>query len=501
MTRILLDTNILIDREDLKKVSEGLQELLKILNETNNKIVIHPLSLEEIKNDKNAERGGIVLSKLKSYPVIESPLNPENDNQFMSIIGKTENTHDLVDNSLLYCVYKDAADFLITEDEKIHKKAVKIGISDRVFRVNDALDYSLDYFRVFLAKKILHPPPIGLTPCHNLDPNDSIFDTLRKEYEGFNDWWRKICKEGRKAWVHYVNGNIGAILILNEENEPIDAIPPLSKKRRLKICTLKVSRMGYKIGELFIKISIQTSMQKNIDEIYLTHFTEENDSLVTLIEDYGFEKIADKKKRESVFVKRLLPEKDKTYLPGEISKKFYPCFYDGREASKFIVPIRPEYHSKLFTDYKERQITLSEFMGEFIVEGNTIKKAYLCHSKTKGLKEGDILLFYRSNDISELTSLGVVEKVYENVTNLNQIVSYVGKRSVYSREEIEEISKKPTKAILFRWHLHFDNPIKYKNLLDYQILKGPPQTIIKISHDNYLKIKKEVKINDRYTFN
>ncbi|NCN68723.1 MAG: hypothetical protein GW904_03140, partial [Candidatus Altiarchaeum hamiconexum] len=65
MTRILVDTNILIDREDLKEVSEGLQELLKILNETNNKIVIHPLSLEEIKNDKNAERRDIVLSKLK----------------------------------------------------------------------------------------------------------------------------------------------------------------------------------------------------------------------------------------------------------------------------------------------------------------------------------------------------------------------------------------------------------------------------------------------------
>ena len=123
---------------------------------------------------------------------------------------------------------------------------------------------------------------------------------------------------------------------------------------------------------MFIKISVQTALQKKIDEIYLTHFTEENDSLVTLIEDYGFEKIADKKNGEYVFVKRLFSEKDKTYLPGEISKKFYPCFYDGREVGKFIVPIRPKYHSKLFTDYKNRQITLNEYIGEFIVEGNTI---------------------------------------------------------------------------------------------------------------------------------
>jgi hypothetical protein len=354
---------------------------------------------------------------------------------------------------------------------------------------------------VFLAKKILHPPPIRLVPCHNLDSNDLIFDTLKKEYDGFNDWWRKICKEGRKSWVHYVNGNIGAILILNEDNEPIDSIPPLPKKRRLKICTLNVSRTGSKIGELFIKISIQTAIQKQIDEIYLTHFTKPDEFLMTLIGDYGFEKIAEKKNGEDVFVKRLFPEKDKTYLPGEIYKKFYPCFYDGEEVSKFIVPIRPEYHNKLFTDYKGRQITLSEFMGEFIVEGNTIKKAYLCHSKTKGIKEGDILLFYRSEDIGGITSLGVVERAYENITDSNQIVSYVGKRSVYSREEIEEMSKKPTKVILFKWHLHFENPLKYKNLFDNQILNGPPQTIIKISHDKYLKIKEEVKINDCYTFN
>ncbi len=94
-----------------------------------------------------------------------------------------------------------------------------------------------------------------------------------------------------------------------------------------------------------------------------------------------------------------------------------------------------------------------------------------------------------------------MEKVYENVTSVDQIVSYVGKRSVYSRKEIEEIANKPTKVILFWLSLHFENPLKYKNLLDYQILKGPPQAIIKISHDKYLKIKEEVKINDRYTFN
>ncbi|RJS72175.1 PIN domain-containing protein [Methanophagales archaeon] len=122
MTRILIDTNIIIYREDLKKVPDDVQELLRILNEKEHKVVTHPLSLEEIKKDKNTERKEIVLSKLKTYSIIETPPHPEEDSDFMSFVGQTSNVHDMVDNHLLYCVYKNAVDFLITEDKKIKKQ-------------------------------------------------------------------------------------------------------------------------------------------------------------------------------------------------------------------------------------------------------------------------------------------------------------------------------------------------------------------------------------------
>jgi len=180
---------------------------------------------------------------------------------------------------------------------------------------------------------------------------------------------------------------------------------------------------------------------------------------------------------------------------------FYPSFYDGDRVNKFIVPIRPEWHNRLFTEYRQRQLTLFESMGEFIVEGNTIKKAYLCYSKIKVMKEGDILLFYRSGDIRGITSTGIVEKVYDNITNSDEIISCVGKRSVYSRLEIEEIAKKPTKIILFWWIMHFEKPVEYRFLLDNGILNWPPRTIIKIPHDKYLKIKGVAEIDERYTIN
>jgi len=497
MTRILIDTNIIIYREDIKEVPEEVQELLRILNETEHRVVTHPLSIKEIRNDKNVERRKIILSKLGTYPVIESPPSPDKD--FIYSVGKSNNIHDIIDNNLLYCVYRDVVDFLITEDREIHKKANRIGISNRVFNVSEALDY----FKREAAERILHPPPIKYVPVYSLDSNDSIFDSLKEEYPGFNDWWKKICREGRKAWVHYINGKIGAILILKEENEAIYSIPPLPKKKRLKICLLKVDPIdrGLKIGELFIKISVQTAIQKNIDEIYLTHFTKTNDFLVSLIEEYGFCKTSKKNNGEDVFVKQLIPDKTKTYPPQVIYKMFYPSFYDGIKVNKFIVPIKPEWHNRLFTEYKERQLTLFESIGKFIVEGNTIKKAYLSHSKIKEIKEGDILLFYRSGDIKGITSLGIVERVYDNITDSNKIISYVGKRSVYSRPEIEEMAKEPTKVILFWWIMHFRKPLKYRDLLGYGILKGPPQTITKIPHEKYLRIKKEVEINDSYTVN
>ena len=164
-------------------------------------------------------------------------------------------------------------------------------------------------------------------------------------------------------------------------------------------------------------------------------------------------------------------------------------------------PIRPEYHNRLFTDYQPRQPTLSEFGGELIIEGNTIKKAYLSHSRIRKMSEGDILLFYRSVDERRITSLGVIEKVYHNLRNPDEIIRYVGKRSVYTKKEIEEIAKNPTKVILFRQHFHLRTPLALDYLITNNILSGAPQSIVRISHEKYLVIKGGGGINERFTIN
>jgi len=499
--RVLIDTNIFIRREDYSIIPETLQDLMRILQRPDVQILTHKLSIEDIKKDKNRERKEIILSKLKTYPAIDRPPDPKSDKQFLDIIGQSTTPQDIIDDNLLFCVYHDAVDFLITEDKGIHKKAEKLEISERIFNINEAHTY---FLRLFPEFKVASPPSLEEVPVHNLDISDPILEPLKKDYgcEAFEGWWKKISREGRKALVYFKDDRrLGAILIHKIENESIDdTSPPLPKKRRLKICTLIVSHTGYKIGELFIKIAIDLAIKNDVEEIYLTHFTKPDDELVILIEDFGFYTSSKKNNGEDIFSKNLTCGED-TKSPLEICTKFYPCFYDGIRVRKFIVPIKPQYHDRLFTDYPRRQTSLGEFWGEFIIEGNTIKKAYLCRASTKKMSPGDLLLFYKSRDEKKLTSIGVVERIYNNVRDTQKAIRYVGKRTVYSEEEVKDMTQKPTKVILFRWHFHLKKPLSLNYLLRNNILKGFPQSIVELSHDRYQKIKEEGGIDGRFTVN
>jgi len=498
--RILIDTNVFIYRENDHVLTDELQHLLKILNSSQDiEILIHPETVEEIKRDQNEDRKSIALSKLNTYPSLESPPDQSKDDNFLTIVGTPSRINDEIDNALLYAVYKDAVDFLITEDKSIHKKAIRLDIKDRVLCVEEGIRvFEEDIFR----EGVVRPPALKEDVIYNLEISDPIFKSLKEEYEEFDSWFKKISREGRKCWVYRrKDGAIGAILIYKIENEPIDSIPPLLAKMRLKIATLIVTYIGYKIGELFIKLAVGYSIKNNLTEIYLTHFTKPDDYLVDLITEYGFYKAAVNNRGEAVFVKELSADKEKAKLlaPLEISKKYYPSFYDGMNAKKFLVPIRPEYHQRLFTDYKDRQTTLSEHAGEFIVEGNTIKKAYLSNSKIKNISPGDILLFYRTVDMHEITSLGVVGKIFHGLQDKNEIFRHVRNRTVYSMNEIEDRAKKPTLVILFTWHFHLSTPLKLNELKTMGI--SAPQSIAQISDGKYLQIKTRGGIDERFTVN
>lgn len=503
--RILLDTNIFINREQDRVLSRDLADLLQLLNELGAELLIHPLSVAELRGDSNVKRRDVNLSKIEAYSHLEQPPDSINDTSFLELLRPTNNSHDAVDNSLLYAVYRNAVDFFITEDRKLHKKAQVTGVGERVFLISEAVQ---DFRRQLPSKKIISTPPaLVKDKMHNLDLEDSIFDSLREEYPGFNEWFKEKSRTGRECYVYRRSDeSLGAILIYKIEDDDIASIPPLPKKKRLKIATMKVEHVGYKIGELLLKISIDIALTNAITEIYLTHFTRsEEDHLVYLISEYGFCEtsiIQRANGMEDVYVKNLCAQgHDVSALsPVKISQIYYPSFYDGDLVKKFIIPIQPEFHDLLFTDSRNcnRQTKLCEHSGEFVVEGNTIRKAYLTHSLIKKINPGDIVLFYRSSDNKAVTSIGVVDNFFPSVSDTDEIIRIIGKRSVYSRDLIEQ-SKKPLSIILFRHHFHLPRSVTISELKSANVLLGPPQSITEIDNTKYEWVKQQGEINESYT--
>ena len=188
---ILLDTNIIIPLEDTSRILDSsFAELRKLSAEQSHCLYIHPMQLEDINRDKNQERRKIVLSRLKQYSKIENP--PILSDQECHELGLSQsNDNDKVDNNVLFALYRGAAHLLVTNDEGIHRKASKIGLQDKVYR--------LEQFLLLLRRYTTIPFSFDYTGVkerflYEIDKNQPFFESLRQSYDGFDRWFQK-CAE------------------------------------------------------------------------------------------------------------------------------------------------------------------------------------------------------------------------------------------------------------------------------------------------------------------
>lgn len=433
--RILIDTNILIPLEDTTGIlSTAYAELNRISQEQNHQIIVHPGSLEDLSRDKDDRRKQILLSKANKYPILESPPIP--DSREVSDLGLTNNSdNDRIDNLILFAIYKHAAHLLITEDRRIHAKAKRIGIADRVHYAQQALNFLKDLHRVIEVKL----PDVSHVPLHNIDYRQSFFDSLRTNYPEFDDWYREKSAEGRKAWsVTDDSGLLAALLIYKDERNEHVADDITLEGKSLKLCTFKVGEYfrGRKVGELLIKMAFEHSFKNGYRHIYVTIRPGIHDHLKDLVEEFGFMHIGMcRRRRDAVYVKSI-PESPPSIgsdTPFDFYKKYTP-FFTCQNVSKYIIPIQPSFHNMLFPEFQmKRQLSL---FNETTSVGNTIKKAYLCHAQLKHMSVGDLILFYRSADIKGVTTIGIVER-FENLRDPDEVSTLVSKRTVYSRDQIK----------------------------------------------------------------
>jgi GNAT superfamily N-acetyltransferase len=484
--RILLDTNIFIPLEDSSQVlDESLSDLVKLANQHGHSLLIHPASREDIERDSNLQRKEISLSRIDKYPKLEFP--PVLSEEELRELGLAQNKdNDRIDNLILYALYRDTVELLVTEDRGMHKKAIQLGLTDRIHYIQQASEL----LRKLHTKERVTLPSIKDVPTHCLDLKDPFFDSLREGYPDFNKWFtEKCCRGGRHAWIYFDgHEHPRAICIYNEEESPIisDDFQALQGKV-LKLCTFKVGEevRGRKIGELLLKAAFQYATRNNIEHIYLTMKLDKQPYLRDMVEEYGFSYFSDHN-GDQVFVKKHpVNPPDNSLSPLDYHIQFFPHFKSGDGVNKFIIPVQPKFHATLFP---EIQAQLGLFLHASV--GNAIKQAYLCNARIKSPSVGDIVLFYRSEDLKAVTSLGVIESVHD-LDDVDKIVPLVSKRTVYSFDDIAKMAEKRTKVILFRSAMHFKRPVTYKWLTEEGVINGQIQTIRQISDVSFRQIMDE----------
>lgn len=433
--RILLDTNILIHREASRVINEDIGILFGWFDKLHYEKCIHPLSLFEIQKHKDSDTVKTIETKIKNYTLLKTEA-PESD-EIQAIRAKyDQNENDNIDTSLLKEVFSGRLNFLITEDRKIHQKASNLGINDRVFSIDGFLEKVTAENPTLAEYKTLS---VRKEYFGNIDVSDIFFGSFQDDYQGFDKWFNS--KSDETAYIcRSDSGKIVAFLyvkIEGKEENYSDLAPIFNKKKRLKIGTFKVVSNGYKLGERFLKIVFDNGLRNKVDEVYVTLFnnTEEQERLIGLLIDWGFFEYGIKHTPtgdEKVFVKDFHPVTNNEY-----PKKTYPFIDENR--MYFIVPIYPEYHTELFPD----SILNNESPDDFVENQphrNAIQKVYISRSYFKDLTPGDIIVFYRTGGYYRgvVTTLGVVDRVMKNISDIKEFISLCRKRSVFSDSQLRE---------------------------------------------------------------
>lgn len=465
----LLDTNIVIPVEptspqDVEVGTEVISELLSSLNRGRHQWLIHPSIRTDIARDSNVTRRAMRTQLLAKYQCLVEP--PLISRRIIEVLRQPEaGSNDEVDFLLLAAVEADSVDYLVTEDRRLQRCAKRLGLGDRVMSAGDALAV----VRALFPNVPLPPPHVRAKVAHSLNDSDPIFATLRKEYPEFSAWLCKCKREQRPVWVIEVGDQYGGICILKPDEEGAYGFAG----RVAKICTFKISEThrGFRFGELLLKAVFGYLFTNRYDLAYVEVY-DHHQELCSLLEEFGFAERSRSKAGELVMAKELVPSQNAQNLSAlDYHIAFGPKYFCSEGVDGFIVPIQPRFHQMLFPE-AEAQLSFAQEVRPF---GNSIRKAYLCHSKIKRLSAGAFVLFYRSIDLQAVQVIGVVEDTLVS-DDAKEIARFVGKRSVYTFDEIQKMADRPVLAVRFRQALQLDIPWSLELLKGSGVIKAPPQS-------------------------
>lgn len=510
--KFLIDTNIVIGLEDNHQVDTRLTELTRRCSAHGVRLFVDEAVDHDIQRDTDLARRAVTLSKLAKFERLRGITYP-GDADLARAFGAINSPNDRSDARLLYCLQRRAADFLITRDTGLQKRAWRADLGGSVLSVEDAIVW----LRQTFEPSAVDLPYIIEREAYAINREDELFDSLRADYPGFDIWFDEKCaREHRKCWVVEVGG-VMAGLVIRKDETPGEAGISLLGAKILKLCTFKMRPefRGEKFGEHLLKQSLWFAQTNRYDVVYLTAFADKEE-LIQLLLSYGFAETGRQQNGELVFEKlirrsQLLVDEQTDILAFD--RECYPRFYDDERAAKYCVPIQGPYHEKLFPEIsfrkplplfaradlpRERTATARQER----TPGNTISKVYLCRAQATGLKPGDLLLFYLSKDgqleaSQSLTTIGIVESLRESKT-ADELIRMTAKRSVFSAAELtarQAASERPMKVIDFLLAGHMRPAIPLDDLVAHGVFNGrPPQSIARIVEERYRRLRPLIKV-------
>lgn len=167
--KFLLDTNVLIpleptDASTATVLAGDAARLHSLASRHGHQVFIHPAVSRDIARDPQQQRKALFEQQVQKYPRLLDP--PSASEALTQLIGSPGvGTNDWVDNQLLIALHANAVDYLVTEDQRIHRKARRLGIGERVARVDEAIRLISD-----LADEAPPPPPlVSAVPAYRLN--------------------------------------------------------------------------------------------------------------------------------------------------------------------------------------------------------------------------------------------------------------------------------------------------------------------------------------------
>ncbi len=468
--KFLIDTNVFIPLEPdvgltVDTWTSAAVAFSRAATGTGQQLFVHPAARKDIERIRSADLKATRCIQFDKYAELPDP--PGGDAATRAALGAApEGSNDWVDDQLVIALRGDATDYLVSEDDGVHHKAARFGLSDRTLRLRDAVEL----LNRLITRRAEPVPIVVATKVHALTRSDAIFTTLRIDYPEFDDWFSRAARAHRDAW--YIIDDVGAYtaVVIGKFS---DARPP---ERHLKLCCFKIaeSAQGKKYGELMLRQVFEHCYANEVARCYITVLPKYA-ALIALLEQFGFQQQPEQTEvGESIYAKQMVP-RDEGLDPLTFHVAFGPR-HVVRDVPTHIVPILPKYETMLFPE-QQRQLQL---IPQDLPFGNAILKAYLCRAGTRQLQEGHLLFFYRSRDEQAIRHVGVIEATLVSRCP-SEIARFVGLRTVYSLEDIgKQCERGDVLAIKFRHARTFDR-ITLETLIRCKILGRAPQSIQQVS--------------------